>query len=79
MKTYCTCGIRRIEQTFVSGGVVFCIACKHPVCCRAALGDPAIRPHAAEVAVGQRFECWAHRNRASGSSGRRPPSGRTAP
>ena len=60
MKDYCTCGIRRIDQTFLSRGFVFCVDCRQPLCCDVVLSHPTVEPHAAEVGDGHHFECWRH-------------------
>ena len=62
MKDYCTCDFRLSEQTFLSGGIVFCLDCGQPLCCDFAPIDPAVEPHPAEVCEEGRFACWAHWN-----------------
>ena len=61
MKDYCNCGSRKIEQTFLSGGIVFCVDCSQAVCCAAVgIGNRRIAPHPAELANGTHFACWPH-------------------
>ena len=61
MMDYCTCGRRRIDETFLSGGLIYCIQCKQALCCDATILDPTLGPHAAEVADGETVFCWPHR------------------
>ena len=60
MKDYCSCGFRRIEQTFLTGGVVYCVDCREPLCCDAVLFNPTVETHPAEIANEDRFSCWRH-------------------
>ena len=60
MKDYCTCEFRRIEQTFLSGGVVYCIDCRQPLCCDVVHINPTVKPHPAEVTNEDSFACWEH-------------------
>ena len=62
MKDYCTCGFRRVEQTFLSGGFVFCTKCRRHLCCDVVPTDPAVEPHPAETCDEERFACWSHWN-----------------
>ena len=62
MMDYCTCGRRRIDETFLSGGIVYCIACRQPLCCDVVHLDPAVEPHPAEITDKDLFACWAHWN-----------------
>ena len=61
MKDYCTCGLRRIEQTFLNGGVIYCEDCRQPLCCDVVTKhhSPA-EPHPAEVRDAESFGCWRH-------------------
>ena len=62
MKDYCTCGFQRIDETFFSGGSVYCQACRQPLCCDFTLIDPTMEPHPAEITDKAVFACWAHWN-----------------
>ena len=62
MKDYCTCGVRRIEQTFLSGGIVYCVDCRQPLCCDVVHFDSTVVPHPAEITDKDYFACWAHWN-----------------
>jgi hypothetical protein len=70
MKDYCTCGRRRIDETFLSCGLVYCGQCKEPLCCDGSLLDPSLQPHAAEVTDGETAFCWAHRTAVEVLTGR---------
>ena len=61
MKDYCTCGFRRIEHTFLSGGSVNCSDCRQPICCDVVRTDPTVETHPAETRNEGRFACWQHR------------------
>ena len=60
MKDYCTCGFRQIDQTFLSGGFVFCRDCAQVLGCDVGPIDPVVGPHPAEVCEEGVFACWAH-------------------
>ncbi len=60
MKDYCTCGFRRVEQTFLSGGFVLCVTCREPLCCDVVPIEARVEPHAAELAIDEHFTCWPH-------------------
>ena len=60
MQDYCTCGFRWVDQTFLSGGLVFCVDCRQPLCCDVVRMDPTVDPHPAEIANEERFACWRH-------------------
>ena len=61
MKDYCTCGFRQIDQTFLSGGLVYCLDCRQPICCDVVPINPkAVAPHPAEVCEEGLFACWPH-------------------
>ncbi len=62
MKDHCTCDFRRIEQTFSSEGIIYCVDCRQPLCCGIVLIDPRVEPHAAEFGDEEHFACWAHLN-----------------
>ena len=64
MKDYCNCGFRRIEETFLSGGIVYCVDCRQPLCCDVVQLDyPTVAPHPAEVFLDEgHIACWAHLN-----------------
>ena len=62
MKDYCTCGFRRIEQTFLGDGIVFCSDCRQPLCCDVAHLDPTVEPHPVAIADENHATCWRHWN-----------------
>ena len=68
MKDYCTCGIRRIEQTFLGEGIVYCSDCRQPLCCDLVLNDPRVETHPAENRNEGRFTCWQHQYDVAGEA-----------
>ena len=55
MMDYCNCGRRRIDETFLSGGLIFCIQCKQALFCDVTVLDPRLRLMLRKLPTGKRF------------------------